>query len=103
VVTTDVAAGEEERRHRWELSRRELFERDLTHELVAQYLAKFDTLGRRGALLIGCSLDFPGNRVELSARVIERRHVLLFDHEQDVEIMRCRGVAKENLVIQDKV
>ena len=67
--------------------RRRLLQGNLAHELRAEDFAQLDTLGRRCDLLIRRALDFSGDRIEFLACVIEGRHVLLFDHQQDVEIM----------------
>ena len=78
-----------------------LLQRDFAHELGARDLANIEAFHCHRLLLIGCAHDFSGDRIELFAPVIERGHVLRFHHYQDVEVLRCGGVAEQDLVIED--
>jgi hypothetical protein len=80
-----------------------LLQRDFAHELGAHDLANIKAFHLYRLLLIGCAHYFSGDRVELFARVILRGHVLRFHHYQDVKVLRCSGVAEQDLVIEDKI
>src|SRR5215471_1917613 len=86
-----------------ESSTRGLLQRDFAHELGACDLANIEAFHLYRLLLIGCAHDFSSDRIELFARVILRGHVLRFHHYEDVEVLRCSGVAKQDLVIEDKI
>src|SRR5215472_17473127 len=74
-----------------ESSTRGLLQRDFAHELGAYDLANIEAFHLYRLLLIGRTHGFSGDRIELFASVVERRHVLRFHHQQDVEGLR-RGV-----------
>src|SRR6266481_2850768 len=78
-----------------------LLQRDFAHDLNPHDLANIEAFHCHRLLLIGCAYDFSGNRIELFAPVIERSHVLRFHHQEDVEVLRCGGVAEQDLVIED--
>ncbi len=78
-----------------------LLQCDFAHELRANDLANIEAFHCQRLLLIGCAHDFSGDRIELFARVILRGHVLRFHHHEDVEVLRCGGVAEQDLVIDD--
>ena len=79
----------------------ELFERDFAHEFVAHDLANLHPLNGSLALRVYAALDLIVDRVELGAQPIHRCHVGELLHEEDVVILRVRGVADENLVVGD--
>jgi len=79
----------------------ELLQRDFAHQLGAQDFANIEAFHLYRLLLIGCADEFSGDRIELFARVILRGHVLRFHHYQDVEVLRCSGVAEQDLVIDN--
>src|SRR5215472_14583355 len=84
-----------------ESSTRGLLQRDFAHELGAYDLANIEAFHLYRLLLIGCAHDFPSNRIELFARIILRGHILRFHHYEDVEVLRCGGVAEQDLIIDD--
>jgi len=87
--------------HRRLIEHAGLLQRDFGHELGAYDLANIEAFHLYRLLLIGCAHNFSGDRIELFAGVILGGHVLRFHHYQDVEILRCGGVAEQYLVIED--
>src|SRR5262245_21988994 len=68
-----------------------LLQRNFAHEFGAYDLANIEAFHLDRLLLIGRAHGFSGDRIELFAPVVERRHVLRCHHQQDVEVLR-RGV-----------
>ena len=81
----------------------DLLQRDLTHHFVAENFANFGSLYRCLTAVVFAAEDFLSDRFHLLSESIERRHVLIFHHEQHVEVGFIRGLAHQDLVADDQV
>src|SRR5207248_4379283 len=70
-----------------------LFKSDLAHSFCAEDFANVESLHGGGAALVFRTHDLLDDRIHLVAQSVERSHVGILDHDEDVKILRAHGVA----------
>src|ERR1700682_3636940 len=76
-------------------------ERDFAHGFGAEDFANVEAFHGGGAALVFGAHDFLDDRVHFVAQSVERRHVRILHHDEDVAVLRAHRIAFENFVIED--
>src|SRR5437899_7899585 len=78
-----------------------LFERDFAHGFGAEDFADVESFHRGGAALVFRAHHLLNDRVHLVAQTVQRGHIRVLHHDEDAEVPRRRGVAVQDLVIEN--
>src|ERR1043165_6731295 len=73
-------------------------ENQLAHQLLAEDLANLEPLHHRLTDLVLTAERLVGDRLHLLLEPVERGHVLVLDHEEQIEVLRVAGAARQHLV-----
>src|SRR2546422_10857476 len=80
-----------------------LLEEQLAAELVAEDLAHLQALDHQIALGVFVAHDLGLDGAELGVEPVERSHVLVLDHEQQVPVVRVDSVRRDDVVGEHQV